>query len=70
MIIGLTNQGQPRRPDAWGFLRAWGFSASRGRDYLETDPAVHDANGFGIEGGFSLRQSGPGRHGVRTAYSR
>lgn len=48
-IIGLVNQGQPRRPDDWGALRAWGWGASRGLDYLETDPAV-DAKRFGIEG--------------------
>ncbi len=48
-IIGLTNKGQPRRPDDWGSLRAWGWGASRGLDYLETDPAV-DAKRVGIEG--------------------
>jgi hypothetical protein len=48
-IIGLTNKGQPRKPDDWGALRAWGWGASRGLDYLETDPAV-DANRVGIEG--------------------
>ncbi len=48
-IIGLTNRGQPRKPDQWGSLRAWGWGASRGLDYLETDPAV-DAKRVGIEG--------------------
>jgi len=48
-IIGLTNKGQPRKPDDWGSLRAWGWGASRGLDYLETDPAV-DAKRVGIEG--------------------
>jgi hypothetical protein len=48
-IIGLTNLGQPRKPDDWGSLRAWGWGASRGLDYLETDPAV-DAKKVGIEG--------------------
>lgn len=48
-IIGLTNKGQPRKPDDWGSLRAWGWGASRGLDYLETDPAV-DAKHVGIEG--------------------
>jgi hypothetical protein len=48
-IIGLTNKGQPRKPDDWGALRAWGWGASRGLDYLETDPAV-DAKRVGIEG--------------------
>lgn len=48
-IIGLTNLGQPRKPDDWGSLRAWGWGASRGLDYLETDPAV-DARRVGIDG--------------------
>jgi hypothetical protein len=48
-IIGLTNHGQPRKPDDWGALRAWGWAAGRGLDYLETDPAV-DAKHVGIEG--------------------
>jgi hypothetical protein len=48
-IIGLCNKGQPRKPDDWGALRAWAWGASRGLDYLETDPAV-DARKIGIEG--------------------
>jgi hypothetical protein len=48
-IIGLANQGQPRKPDDWGSLRAWAWGASRGLDYLETDKAV-DARHAGIEG--------------------
>lgn len=48
-IIGLTNKGQPRTPDQWGALRAWGWAASRTLDYLATDPAV-DASHVGIEG--------------------
>ncbi len=48
-IIGLTNRGQPRKPDDWGSLRAWGWGASRGLDYLETESAV-DAKKVGIEG--------------------
>ena len=28
-IIGLVNKGQPRKPDDWGSLRAWGWGASR-----------------------------------------
>jgi lysophospholipase L1-like esterase len=48
-IIGLTNKGQPRKPDDWGALRAWGWGASRGLDYLQTDKSV-DAKHVGIEG--------------------
>jgi hypothetical protein len=48
-IIGLVNKGQPRKSDDWGALRAWAWGASRGLDYLETDPAV-DAKKVGIEG--------------------
>ena len=48
-IVGLCNNGRPRKPDDWGSLRAWGWGASRGLDYLETDPAV-DAKKVGIEG--------------------
>lgn len=48
-IVGLTNRGQPRRAEDWGALRAWAWGASRGLDYLETDPDV-DAKRVGIEG--------------------
>jgi hypothetical protein len=48
-IIGLANKGQPRKPDDWGALRAWGWGAARGLDYLETEPAV-DSKRVGIEG--------------------
>jgi hypothetical protein len=48
-IVGLVNKGQPRKPDDWGSLRAWGWGASRGLDYLETDKAVN-AKQVGIEG--------------------
>ena len=48
-IIGLTNKGQPRQPDDWGSLRAWGWGASRALDYLEKDKTV-DAKRVGIEG--------------------
>ena len=48
-IIGLVNKGQPRHPEDWGALRAWGWGAGRALDYLETDPAV-DAKHVGIEG--------------------
>jgi hypothetical protein len=48
-IIGLVNQGQPRKPDDWGALRAWAWGASRTLDYFETDKSV-DAKQVGIEG--------------------
>jgi hypothetical protein len=48
-VIGLVNKGQPRKPDDWGALRAWGWGASRALDYLEADPAV-DVRHVGIEG--------------------
>ena len=48
-IIGLVNQGQTRKPDQWGALRAWAWGAARGLDYLETDAMV-DAKKVGIEG--------------------
>jgi hypothetical protein len=48
-IIGLTNHGQPRKPDQWGALRAWGWGASRALDYLETVPDV-DPKRVGIAG--------------------
>jgi len=48
-VIGLANQGQPRKPEDWGALRAWAWGASRGLDYLETDKLV-DAQRVGIEG--------------------
>jgi hypothetical protein len=48
-IIGLVNKGQPRKPDDWGALRAWGWGAGRALDYLATDSSV-DAKHVGIEG--------------------
>ena len=48
-IIGLSNKGQPRKPEDWGALRAWAWGASRGFDYLSTLPEV-DAKHVGIEG--------------------
>ncbi len=48
-IIGLTNHGQPRKPEDWGALRAWAWAASRSLDYLETNPAF-DSKRVGIEG--------------------
>jgi hypothetical protein len=48
-IIGLVNKGQPRKPEDWGALRAWGWGASRAIDYFETDKSV-DAKKIAIEG--------------------
>jgi hypothetical protein len=48
-IIGLANQGQPRKLDDWGVLRAWAWGASRALDYFETDKSV-DARQVGIQG--------------------
>jgi hypothetical protein len=36
-IIGLTNKGQPRRPEDWGALRAWGWGVSCLIDYFEAN---------------------------------
>ena len=48
-IIGLTNKGQPRKPEDWGALRAWAWGASRALDDLEADKTV-DGKRVGIEG--------------------
>jgi GH35 family endo-1,4-beta-xylanase/lysophospholipase L1-like esterase len=48
-IIGFCNQGQPRKLDDWGALRAWAWGASRALDYFETDKSV-DAKQVGLEG--------------------
>lgn len=48
-VIGLANQGRPRKPGDWGALRAWAWGASRALDFFETDPSV-DAKRAGIEG--------------------
>src|SRR5262249_43295531 len=37
-VIGLTNKGQPRKPDDWGALRAWGWGVSCLIDYFEAHP--------------------------------
>jgi hypothetical protein len=37
-IIGLTNKGEPRRPEDWGALRAWAWGVSRLIDYFEGHP--------------------------------
>ena len=48
-IIGLMNEGKPRKPEDWGVLRAWAWGASRAVDYFETDKTV-DAKRLAIEG--------------------
>jgi len=37
-IIGLTNKGEPRSPEDWGALRAWGWGVSCLIDYFEANP--------------------------------
>jgi hypothetical protein len=37
-VIGLTNKGQPRSPEDWGALRAWGWGVSCLIDYFEAHP--------------------------------
>jgi hypothetical protein len=50
-IIGLTNKGQPRKPDQWGALRAWGWGVSKMVDYFEANPDFKvDPKKVGIEG--------------------
>jgi hypothetical protein len=48
-VIGIVNQGQPRKPDDWGALRAWAWGASRALDYLESQKEIN-ARQVGIEG--------------------
>jgi hypothetical protein len=48
-IIGLVNKGQPRKPEDWGALRAWGWAAGRVFDYLKSNPAI-DIKHVGIDG--------------------
>jgi hypothetical protein len=50
-VIGLTNLGQPRKPDDWGALRAWAWGLSRLIDYIEQHPDLGiDAKKVGITG--------------------
>ncbi|MDF7819370.1 acetylxylan esterase [Runella sp. MFBS21] len=48
-IIGLVNQGKPRKPEDWGALRAWSWGASKALDYFETDKDI-DTKRVAIEG--------------------
>ena len=50
-IIGLTNKGEPRKPDDWGALRAWQWGVSRLIDYFEANPdAKVDPKKVAVEG--------------------
>jgi len=50
-IIGLTNKGQPRKPDDWGALRAWQWGVSRLIDYFAANRnSGVDPRKVGIEG--------------------
>jgi hypothetical protein len=50
-IIGLTNKGEPRKPDDWGALRAWQWGVSRLIDYFEAHPESKvDTSKVGVEG--------------------
>ncbi len=49
-IIGLVNKGQPRKPDDWGALRAWGWGANEVLNYLEANEPTADAKHVGVEG--------------------
>ncbi len=50
-IIGLVNRGQPRKPEDWGALRAWGWGVGKLIDYFEANPdSKVDPKKVGIEG--------------------
>ena len=47
----MTNHGNPRTPDQWGALRAWGWGVSKLVDYFESNPdSMVDPRKIGIEG--------------------
>lgn len=48
-IIGLLNDGNHRKPDDWGALRAWAWGTSRAVDFFESLPQL-DAKKVAIEG--------------------
>jgi hypothetical protein len=48
-IIGLANQGQPRKLEDWGVLKAWAWGAEQAKHYFEMDKAV-DATQVGLAG--------------------
>jgi lysophospholipase L1-like esterase len=50
-VIGLANKGEPRKPDDWGALRAWGWGVSRLIDFFADHPEMKiDPAKVGIEG--------------------
>ena len=48
-IIGLVNEGQPRKLDDWGTLKAWAWGASKALDFLESDDLINQEK-IAIEG--------------------
>ncbi len=48
-IIGSSNQGQLRKLDDWGVLKAWAWGADQALTYFEMDKAV-DAKQVGLAG--------------------
>jgi hypothetical protein len=48
-VIGLVNQGKPRKVSDWGALSAWAWGASKVVDALEADPDI-DAKRVAIFG--------------------
>ena len=48
-IIGIVNQGNPRKPDDWGVLAAWSWGLSRAFDYFETEKSINPKK-IGIQG--------------------
>lgn len=48
-IIGIVNQGRPRKLDDWGVLKAWAWGADQVMRYFETDKAV-DARQVALAG--------------------
>jgi len=58
-------QGQPRKLDDWGALRAWAWGASRALDYFESDKSV-DARHVGVAATRAGARQ-PSSHGLRPA---
>jgi lysophospholipase L1-like esterase len=50
-VIGLANKGEPRTPEQWGALRAWGWGVSRLIDHFAANPELKvDPAKVAIEG--------------------